>query len=74
MQPFSSPSSGRPPRRALFVETDDATRWAIRRAALDNQTTVRWLVGTIVGEWLFSHGYLEPKDPSTDVSMSEPGP
>jgi hypothetical protein len=73
MRPLSSDPAGKPVRRALFVETDDATRWAVRRAAVDNETTVRRLVGTIVREWLVSRGYLEPTPQASDVTSDESG-
>lgn len=62
-----------PSRSALFVETDEVTHWAVRRAAVEQRTTVRRLVGSIVRDWLIANRYLpergafsaEPSDPMT---------
>ncbi len=57
-------------RTGLYISIpDEALRWDIKQAALDERCTVRELMVAILKDWLATHGHHPEKTP--DVHETE---
>jgi hypothetical protein len=45
------------PKEGIFAQVSDELRWGVKRAAVEERTTVKDLVTRILANWLSERGY-----------------